>query len=82
VDDGATGGCICTATVDQLGGLGFVSYDLSDTATYTIEDDTLAVSYGIQVDYSYCVSGDILSIAPTTLGKTGTVTGEIALERR
>jgi len=80
--DDATEGCICTATVDQAGGLGFVSEDVSESGTYSTAGDQLTLSYASDVDYSYCVSRDTLHITPSTVARTGTVMGEIVLQRQ
>ena len=79
--DAETAACKCTATTDQGGAPGFVSKDASDSATYTATDTTLSLTYFDPVDYSYCVAEDILTMTPPTMNVTGTLAGEIVLQK-
>ena len=80
VDDAETGGCSCTASADQAGGMGFLSLDYWETANYTTADNTLTVSvFGDPWEYAYCVEETTLTMTPQTVSKIGTVAGTIAL---
>ncbi len=58
-----SGGCDCSATVEQSGGMGLVSYLASPRGNYTTSDDVLTTNV---TSYSYCVSGNTLTITPQT----------------
>ncbi|MBN2575092.1 MAG: hypothetical protein JXP73_11065 [Deltaproteobacteria bacterium] len=65
--------CNCSVTADQSGGIGVISPWKSDSGTYTTSGSGLnADDY---VDYSYCVSGNTLTLTPkpTILPVTGTI---------
>jgi hypothetical protein len=82
VDNAATGGCTCEATVDQTGGLAFVSFDAGTSGNYTVADNTLTITgFGDPVDYSYCVAGDTMTMNMVTVSKTGTVMSPIVLQK-
>ena len=81
VDNDATQGCTCQATVNQTGGLGVAPlvYAFRD-GDYVIADDTLTILPDEQ-EYLYCVTGTTLIVTPKSVGKTGTVTGTVVLEK-
>jgi hypothetical protein len=82
VDNAATSGCTCEATVDQEGGLAFVSFDSATSGNYTSADNTLTITgFGDPVDYSYCVAGNTLTMSMVTVSKTGTVMNPIVLQK-
>jgi hypothetical protein len=83
VDNTETEGCTCSATFDQEGGIAFVSIDASADGTYTTADNTLTTTaFGNDTEYSYCVSGNTLTLTVQTVGKTGTVMGPIVLQKQ
>ena len=65
------GGCNCTGTVNQMGGLGYVSVNASATGGYTTSGSTL--TYDGSMKYSTCVSGNTLTVTPQSPNTTGTV---------
>jgi len=67
------GQCNCTAQADQTGSLGVVFQNASTTGSYTSSSGGLNADG--EVDYSYCVSGDTLTLTPkpTILPLIGTV---------
>jgi non-reducing end alpha-L-arabinofuranosidase len=70
----ASGRCNCSATADQSGGIGVISPSWAATnGTYTTSDGKLNTDD--YVDYTYCVSGNTLTLtpSPTILPLTGTV---------
>ena len=71
----ASGGCDCSATVEQSGAMGLVSYLASPRGTYTTSDDVLTTNI---TSYSYCVSGNTLTITPQTT--TPTTAGTVVLQ--
>jgi hypothetical protein len=62
LDDAATGGCNCTATVEQTAGLGLVLGFPSTDGTYTTSGNMITLAD--DVTYAYCVSGTTLTMAP------------------
>jgi hypothetical protein len=69
----ASGQCNCSATADQSGGIGVVNPWAASSGTYTTSGSGLNTD--TYVDYSYCVSGNTLTLTPkpTILPVTGTV---------
>jgi len=67
------GQCNCSATANQPGTIGVVYSNASTSGTYTISGSGLKTDDA--VDYSYCVSGNTLTLTPqpTILPVTGTV---------
>jgi hypothetical protein len=78
----ASGGCSCSAGVQQSGGIGFVSFDASSGGTYMTAADALTTSDRRTTEYAYCVSGTTLTLTPRSTGKTGTVAGTIVLQKQ
>jgi hypothetical protein len=77
--DAGSGGCDCSATVEQTGGIGVVSMSLSSSGTYTTADNVITTSDETQ--YSYCVSGNTMTMSlPNT--KKGTVTGTVVFQKQ
>ena len=70
---GASGKCYCSAAADQSGGIGVISPWASNSGTYNTSGSGLHVDDS--VEYSYCVSGNTLTLTPkpTILPVTGTV---------
>jgi hypothetical protein len=79
----ASGGCECNGTVQQDGGLGLVSTDVSTSSTYTTSGNVLTIPGSTELKYDYCVSGNQMTVTPqTTTAKTGTVTGAVVLQKQ
>jgi len=82
VDNPASGGCTCTATVDQSGGLGFISYEAAESGMYASMSQALSMSsYGDDTEYAYCVSGNVLGLTVQSVSRTGSVTSPIVLQK-
>jgi non-reducing end alpha-L-arabinofuranosidase len=66
------GQCNCTTTADQKGGLGLVSPYAAETGSYKTSGGNLTIE---DQPYSYCVSGDTLTVTPKSevLPLAGTV---------
>jgi hypothetical protein len=69
----ASGGCTCSATVQQLGSLGAVSTSPSASGNFSTSGNTLTLDSS--TPYSYCASSSKLTLAPqpTSPTTTGTV---------
>ncbi len=72
----ATGGCTCTATVNQMGGAGFVSVLASASGNYEESGNTLTIDGSSS--YSYCVAGSQMTWTPKPTSPT--VTGTIVFQ--
>jgi len=82
VDNPATTGCTCTATVEQTGGLGLVSYNAAESGTYTTMNHALSMtSFGPDTEYTYCVSGSVLKLTLDSLSRTGPLVSPIVLQK-
>ncbi len=80
VDDAETGGCSCTVTAEQAGGMAFLSIDAWESAPYTTADTTLTVSvFGDPWEYAYCVEDTTLTISTQSVSRVGTIAGTVAL---
>jgi len=75
-DSAATGGCSCTATVQQKGSLGLISVDPQKSGNYATAANVLTADG--TAPYSYCVAGNKLTISPTTTKPV--TTGTIVLQ--
>lgn len=72
------GGCNCDAVVEQHGGIGVLSIIPGTSGEYTVAGDVLTTVSDDPAEYSYCVSGEQLTMHPLT-DNAGTVTGTIEL---
>jgi hypothetical protein len=82
-DDAATGGCGCPATVEQAGGMALVSFDAMESGNYTAADNAITITDGRnEALYAYCVTGDIMTVSPQTVGAAGPVRGTIVFQRQ
>ncbi len=73
----AGGGCACSATVQQTGGIAFVSASAPTSGTSMTSGDVITTSDGTK--YSYCVSGTTMTLTPE--GTAPTVTGTVMLQK-
>jgi hypothetical protein len=53
----------------------------STSGNYTTAGTTLTITAGEQ-EYEYCVSGTALSMTPLSVGRSGTLTGAVELQRQ
>ena len=79
--DSASGGCTCTATVQQTGGMAFVVVGALAGGSYTTANNVLAIPGRSPKEYSYCVSGNTMTLTPQGMNMTGTLTGTIVLQK-
>lgn len=80
LDEPETGGCTCTGTFDQQGGLAAISTVPLQTGTYSAAGTTLTTSsQGIETTYGYCVLDDAMVLTLATPGPIGQVVGSIVL---
>jgi len=75
----ADGSCSCLGNIQQTGGIGSISTDLSATGTFKTANDVATLTgdtSSSDLKYAYCVSGGNMSWTPqsTLLPITGTVT--------
>jgi hypothetical protein len=90
VDNAQTGGCSCTATIDQPGNMAWIVRETSMNApegskgTYTAADNKLVTTteYEAVTEYSYCVAGDTMTVTPITPSNVGMFTGPIVLKKQ
>ena len=76
----AGGKCNCSATVQQAGGLGLVSVAPSMSGNYTTSGNLVTVSGDAgDTKYSYCVSGNTLTMTPQSMSPS--TTGSIAFQK-
>jgi hypothetical protein len=80
--DSESAWCTCSVTFNQAGGMGSISTSPITSGSYTTLDNVLTVSDGSsETEYWYCSTGSTLMLSLKSVGKTGTVTGTIVLER-
>jgi hypothetical protein len=76
----ADGGCLCTATIHQSGGIGNLSPSPSTSGNFTTSDNAISLSSdSANTKYSYCVSGSKLTMTPQAMNPS--VTGAIVLQK-
>jgi hypothetical protein len=76
----ADGGCSCSATAKQTGGIGVLSMSPPTSDNYTTSGNVLTISGGPDdVKYSYCVSGNKLTLTPQSTKPV--MTGMIVLQK-
>lgn len=81
VDDAERGGCNCSGTFNQKGGLAAVSFYPLEMRSYSVSDTRLTVSNPEEeTTYDYCATTDTLILAPTP-SAVGTVRGSVVLLR-
>ena len=80
-DAASGGGCTCHGGVAQSGGMGVVSVTPLTSGNYTTSGSALTITDGFyNTSYSYCVSGNTLTLTPqTTLPIT---TGTIVFQKQ
>jgi hypothetical protein len=71
------GGCACSATVKQSGGVGLVSVFAATSGNYQTSGNVVTVDG--QLPYSYCASADTMTWTPQTTSPT--TTGSIAFQK-
>jgi hypothetical protein len=82
VDNAATMGCTCTATINQMGGIGAISRDASTSGTYTTADNKVVMSaLEVDTEYSYCVAGNTLTMKLSSPSTIGMIAGPIVLTK-
>lgn len=90
VDNAQTGGCSCSATIEQPGNMAWIVLASSMNApegskgTYTAADNKLVTTteFGDATEYSYCVAGDTMTVTPISPSNVGTFTGPIVLKKQ
>ncbi len=77
-DDTSTGGCNCTATLNQEGWPGMQAVDAAASGNYTASNNT--VTLDSEAKYSYCVAGSQMTWTPQTGAFGTTVTGTVVFQ--
>jgi hypothetical protein len=72
----AGGGCSCSATVEQPGGLGVLSTDPATSGKFTTAENVITVDGTNK--YAYCVSGSKMTWSPQT--QSPTLTGTVVFK--
>jgi len=69
----ASGGCDCSTTINQVGGIGLVSPLASASGSYDTSGNVLTADATLK--YSFCASGNTLTLTPqsTSMTTTGTI---------
>jgi hypothetical protein len=79
-NDAAGGGCSCSATINQAGGIGVLSGAPSKNNTYTTAGSSLTITNdGGDTPYAYCAQGNQLTLTPQVTSPK--ITGSIVLEK-
>ncbi len=81
-NDAADGGCSCSGTIQQTGGIGRLSADLSATGKYKTSSNVVTLTGDTSVTdlkYSYCVSGSSMTWTPQ--GENPTLTGTVVFQK-
>jgi len=73
----AGGGCDCSGTVQQVGGLGLVSPSPSTSGSFATAGNVVTIDGDAK--YSYCASASELKVAPQTTNAT--ITGSVVFQR-
>ena len=73
----ASGGCSCSATVNQSGSIGQVSTDPQTTGNYTTGNNAVTITQD-NSSYSYCAGNNKLTLSPA--GAAPAITGTIVLQ--
>lgn len=81
VDDPVGKGCTCTTTVKHTGSMGLVTSDPQTSGNYTTASNTITITQD-DSQYSYCVSGNKLTVTPrgASATMTGVLKGTIVLQ--
>jgi hypothetical protein len=76
----AGGGCNCSGTVKQTGTIGFASPAPTTSGNYTTAGDVLTITGDSgDTQYTYCVSGNKMTMTPKSTNPT--MTGAIVLQK-
>ena len=76
--DSSSGGCDCTLSVNQMGTMGVASVAPNTDGNYTTGSNTIMITQDSSTTYSYCVSGNKLTVTPQSTGAT--MSGTIVLQ--
>jgi hypothetical protein len=63
--------------------MALISLDAATMSTYTVTGESLiTTAFDLDTEYSYCVSGDTMSVSLETKGRVGTVMGSVKLQKQ
>jgi len=77
VDAPSGGGCVCNATINHTGSIGWMTLDPQASGNHTSSGNTLTLDGN--ANYAYCVSGSELTLTPQPTGFTAS--GTIKLQK-
>ena len=75
--DAPTGGCSCSATVNQKGSIGHLSVDPQKAGNYTVASNAITITQD-NLNYSYCAAPNKLTLS--VQGTSPVTTGTIVLQ--
>jgi hypothetical protein len=82
VDNPETGGCTCTGTFDQKGGLAAISSGPLEAGSYVVAGTTLTTgSGGNETTYGHCATDNVMVLTLPVPGSVGQVVGSIVLHK-
>jgi hypothetical protein len=80
--DSANGGCTCTAAIQQTGGMAFVVLGAPASGMYTSANQVVTTAGRNPREYSYCSTGNTLTLTPQGMSNIGSLTGTIVFQKQ
>ena len=77
-----TGGCTCNGKLNQMGSMGHIAFDQLKMGTYTTADNKLKTMGVDNIEYDYCVQGDILTVTPKVAPNLGVLNGTVVFQKQ
>lgn len=77
-----TGGCTCNGKLNQMGSMGHIAFDQLKMGTYTTADNKLKTMGVDNVEYDYCVQGDIMTVTPKVAPHLGVLNGTVVFQKQ
>jgi hypothetical protein len=77
-----TGGCTCNGKLNQMGSMGHIAFDPLKMGTYTTADNKLKTMGVDNVEYDYCVQGDIMTVTPKVAPNLGMLNGTVVFQKQ
>lgn len=77
-----TGGCTCNGKLNQMGSMGHIAFDTLKMGMYTAADNKLKTMGLDNVEYDYCVQGDIMTVTPKVAPNFGQLNGTVVFQKQ